>query len=238
MPLRDTLNRLVALQSLSADIARHNGDKDALHKDVEKQRELAEELAKRREEAKKERQQSQKAADALELRMKEAEEQNARLQVQLNTTKHQREYDAILKSMLSNRADVSKWEDEALEHLQRTDELKRQEAETEKRLAAERENLQQIQQHVVRQVSDYERRVGELELRRQKLRDSVNTEILRSYERIARSRGNTAVVKVRSRVCQGCFTSLPKQLENELMRGAQIIYCHNCGRILMLDEEQ
>ena len=61
--------------------------------------------------------------------------------------------------------------------------------------------------------------------------------MLEVYRRVARERGDTALVMVRNRICQGCFTTVTKQTENELLRDEEVVHCHSCGRILMLTEE-
>jgi len=237
MSLKQTLDKLLLLQSLNRDLDRLSRDKAALQQDIDHQRSLLEQMRQERERLKNERVENQKKADSLELKIRETEQTNARLQVQLNTTKHQSEYDAVRKSIMSNMADISRWEDEELQLLERTDALRRQEAELDARLEAESEGLKRIEQSVAQDSADYERRMRELIERREHLRREIDPETLSIFERIARSRGATAIVKVKGRICQGCYTSLPKQTENELMRGTRLVYCHNCGRILVLDEE-
>jgi len=237
MSLKQTLDKLLLLQSLNRDLDRLSRDKAALQQDIDHQRSLLEQMRQERERLKNERVENQKKADSLELKIRETEQTNARLQVQLNTTKHQSEYDAVRKSIMSNMADISRWEDEELQLLERTDALRRQEAELDARLEAESEGLKRIEQSVAQDSADYERRMRELTERREHLRREIDPETLSIFDRIARSRGATAIVKVKGRICQGCYTSLPKQTENELMRGTRLVYCHNCGRILVLDEE-
>jgi len=236
MKLKQTFDQLIELQAINTGITRHQKDKDALHLDVDQQRRVAEDVAKRRDELKAQQLESLKKADALELKIREAEEENRKLQVQLNTTKRQADYDVIRNSILSRQADISRWEDEALELLQRVDDIRREAAELDKRLTDEKQALQQIEQRVAHETAEYDRRIGELTQQRDGLRGTINDGILQVYDRLARSRGVTAIVRVKKRICQGCFTSLPKQTENELMRGTEIVYCHNCGRMLMLDE--
>ncbi len=236
MKLRETLDQLIELQAINADIARHQRDREALHLDTDQQRRIVEDLATRRSETKAQQLESQKMADALEVKIRKAEDENARLKVQLNVTKRQADYDAIRNTLMSNQADISKWEDEALELLLRVDDLKREATELDAGLAAQKETLQQTEQRVGQQAADYDRRIGELTQQRDDLRKTIGSALLQAYDRLTRSRGVTAIVKVKKRICQGCFTSVPKQTENELMRGTELVYCHNCGRILVLDE--
>ena len=53
------------------------------------------------------------------------------------------------------------------------------------------------------------------------------------YARIsARIRDGIAVAEARNRSCSACFMSLRPQVMTEIRRGAEVITCDNCGRIL------
>ena len=237
MSLKDTLTQIIALQSLSRNISNQKKDRDLLHDDVEEQQKLIERLSRRMQEVKEHRIESQKAGDALELKTKEAEDTNAKLEVQLNTTKHQRDYDLIRQSIASHMADIAKWEDEELELLQQVDESRDEKSALTKQLEAAGEELQQIERRVAEQAADYERRISELQQREQALQDEINPTVLKAYQRVVAGRGRkSGLVEVKRRICQGCFTTITKQAENDLLRDVEIVYCDSCGRILMLAE--
>ncbi len=68
--------------------------------------------------------------------------------------------------------------------------------------------------------------------------DSVLTKGLERYERIRKSKGGVAVVKVNEgNVCGGCNMALTKQQIIEVA-SADIVVCENCGRMLCADEKQ
>ena len=71
----------------------------------------------------------------------------------------------------------------------------------------------------------------------EQLKGQIDQEVLRPYERLARSRPGSALVEVKARVCQGCYTTLTKQQEILLMRDASVVFCDTCGRMLMLAAE-
>lgn len=237
MALKETLDQLERLQSLKEEIRLLQKDKQALYVDVEHQREIVEDVARRLEEANQQRLECQKQADSMEVKVKSAEEENEKLRIQLNTTKHQDDYDRIRNAIMSNTADISRWEDEELDLLDRIDELERKRAELEAQHENEKVKLQQIKDRVAEEAAEYERKIEGLKQEETQLRDEINQEVLTAYQRLISSRGTTVVVKLRNRVCQGCFTTLPKQIENELMREDEVIFCPNCGRILVLKED-
>jgi len=236
MALTKALNSIFELQQLSRDIERTQGDRQALDLDVQEQRERVQNLLAGQEETRQSRLQCQKNADMVEVNIKTAEAENARLQIELNSTKHQDDYDAIRKRIMSNRADVSRWEDQELQLFERTDKLVQQTKDLEEQIAAASKDLEAIESGVVEQRQQYEQRIAELEAKRDALRAQINPNVLDAYERIVKKRGSSALVKVKGRACQGCFTTITKQKENELIRASELVFCDSCGRILMLEE--
>lgn len=238
MTLRDMLNKLMVLQSLNDDIEQKEADKKRLHIDVKNQERKVEDVKKQLEDARLQKINNQKTADSLEVKINSLETENAKFNIQLNTTKNQEEYDRIRNAILSNKADIEKWEDQELTTLQEVDALDKKAGELQEKLKAEEEKLEKIKKDVSHKTDDYKRELQKLEGRKEKLRDQIDDEILDSYDRLRASKGNNAIVKVRDRICLGCHTQLTKQTENELMRCKDIVYCHNCGCILMMDEKE
>ena len=237
MSLKNSQTRIMELQELNKRIERHKGDKQALYVDVEDQRALLDRLERQRQELADGKLQAQKAADALELKTREAEETCAKLQAQLNVTKRQDDYDVIRRAILNHKADIAKAEDEELELFQRIDRLDQQRAELHSSMDAERLKLQQVEGEVAVQAAEHDGQVAGLEQEAQALTGEIDQELLATYQRVARKRGGSTLVEVKNRVCQGCFTTVTKQTENQLLRGAEIVYCHSCGRILLLTDE-
>jgi len=234
--IRQNLELLLAAQEKSALIETLRRDLKALDRDVQAQQRFLAEKQRLAEQNRQQRLEAAKTADAAQIQISEAEQNNERLKVQLNVTKHQREYDAIRNKILSNTADISRWEDQALEALQRMDELDRQHERIAAEIADAERKLQQIKEQVAAQAADYRARIEKLEAERDALRSQVEPGIRDAYDRLVASRGTTALVEVKERICQGCYTRITKQTENLLMRDAELVYCPSCGRILMLPD--
>jgi hypothetical protein len=237
MDLNANLERLERLQDLEEEIELARKDKQTLYLDIEKQREKVQELVEERQKAKEDRQRYRKEADERELKVKAAEEENEKLKVQRNTTKNNAQFQAMGQSIAGNLADIEKWEDEELELLDQADKMKQREARIDRKIEKAREKLEKVKERVAKRVEQYEEEIQEQERKRQTLREEIAPKVLNDYDRLARSRGKTALVKAKKRVCQGCFTTLTKQTENMLLKGEDIVHCHNCGRMLTLNRE-
>jgi hypothetical protein len=134
-------------------------------------------------------------------------------------------------------ADISRWEDQELEYLEEADELVGEIEKAEQKLQEEQKKLEQIKQQVNEKTTEYDERIERLRREEDGLRDEIDPKALKTYDHIAASRGSTALVRMKNRVCMGCHTTLPKQVENTLMQGEDIIFCSTCGRMLIRKED-
>jgi len=53
------------------------------------------------------------------------------------------------------------------------------------------------------------------------------------YERLLKAKDNIAVSKVDSGSCSVCHVKFPLSIEGDLVSGKDIVFCDNCGRILV-----
>ncbi len=77
-----------------------------------------------------------------------------------------------------------------------------------------------------------EQELSELRAEREKLATQVDAEALARYERILRSKGDTAIVPVQHGNCGGCHLQIPPQLIHNAKNGNELTSCDYCGRIL------
>jgi predicted nucleic acid-binding Zn-ribbon protein len=64
----------------------------------------------------------------------------------------------------------------------------------------------------------------------------LNSRYLGLYNRVLMSRGSPAVVQIVEGNCQGCHMTLPPQLAHDIRKGASIITCSFCQRILYVED--
>ncbi|MCP4230464.1 MAG: hypothetical protein GY771_10010 [bacterium] len=66
--------------------------------------------------------------------------------------------------------------------------------------------------------------------------EDVRNDLLRVYERYFSKFGERAIVPVKAGVCGGCFIAIPPMRQDKIRAMDEIIYCENCGRILVWEE--
>ena len=74
--------------------------------------------------------------------------------------------------------------------------------------------------------------LGELESNRGELASAVDETTRGRYERLLKSKGDSAIVGVNHGVCGGCHMKLPAQVLITSQGQQEIVTCTNCGRIL------
>ena len=115
------------------------------------------------------------------------------------------------------------------------------------KLSLMEENLDKITQEVDILKENWNKNFPELEKRSEDLEISIkenmsNRDILLNsipddlsmiYQRLLKAKDNIAVSKVSAGTCSVCHVKFPLSTEKELMLGKEIVFCDNCGRILI-----
>lgn len=60
----------------------------------------------------------------------------------------------------------------------------------------------------------------------------IKPHTLKIYQRVSERRNSTSVVPVKNGACTGCHMNLPPQLYNQIQKGAEMLQCPSCHRIL------
>jgi predicted nucleic acid-binding Zn-ribbon protein len=227
------LQKLVALQNLDTSIRK-------LEKDLEA-------IPERRAEIEKEFDQRAFEIRALETRRDEAKHARARLEIEvvdqrgraeraernLMSSKKQDEYTAAIREADAARKQISALETQILEQMEgleqaetalkeRAEEITSLNSDREARLVTFDAETQAQSEHLVTARTERDRLFGNLPKAMSALYGRISTRI----------RDGIAVAEARNRSCSACFMSLRPQVMTEIRRGAEVITCDNCGRIL------
>jgi predicted nucleic acid-binding Zn-ribbon protein len=72
--------------------------------------------------------------------------------------------------------------------------------------------------------------------RAERMSSDVKPEVLTTYENLLQARDGVALAQLVDRICQGCYMGVPSNVQVKLSRGAELICCPSCDRILYLDD--
>jgi predicted nucleic acid-binding Zn-ribbon protein len=168
----------------------------------------------------------------------------ASLREQMNRAKTNKEYQAFLVEVNTLKIERDHAEQDALEQLTKSDELKKQLAELTAQVA-EREKVRAVA------VSDRDKRaqeisgrLNELKAERAKLVAEVPADALALYQELQRIRGDDAMAPVEEAdrrrheaTCGSCMMSLPVETLSTLISGKSIVRCVSCGCILYIEKD-
>ena len=153
-------------------------------------------------------------------------------QGQLTQIKSNTEYQALLKEIAKAEAEIREIEDRELELMDESEKAQpalREEQAPVKQLgspgATEQATLKQRAEAI-------EQELAKLEVDRRQLLTKLESDVVRRYERILRSKGDTAIVPVRAGNCGGCHLHLPPQVMHDVRAGVEVTNCDYCGRLL------
>jgi uncharacterized protein len=231
--LKAELEKLIALQNLDTTIRKLEKDLESI---PEKRAGIEAEFDRRAFEIR-----------ALESRRDEARHNRSRLENEvidqrnraeraernLMSSKKQDEYTAAIREADAARKQISQLETQILEQMEaleqaeaalkeRADEIATLNSDREAKLKAfDEETKLQSEQLATSRVE------------REQVFAALPKAMSNMYSRIrARIRDGVAVAEARNRSCTACFMALRPQVMAEIRRGADVITCDNCGRIL------
>ncbi len=169
-----------------------------------------------------------------EVDVKSIEEHLTKLNAQIFEVKTNEEYRAMLKEIDGLREKKKKIEDEMITLMEEEEEnrakIKQSAKDTETMINNYLAEIASLENHLV-ELND---KLSKMTAEHKDVKDALPLSTVGSYERIKKAR-KTGVSRVKSTICEGCFATLSPQVLNELKRGDKIIYCENCGRIIIWD---
>jgi len=173
----------------------------------------------------------------LEIDAESKRAQVAKYRTQLAQIKSNTEYQALLKEIARAEEEIRQVEDVELDFMEKADQVQpavKQEQVTLNEMTA-KANVQKAD--LQRRAQMIEQELAGLRAEREKLVAEVDPEALARYERLLRSKGDIAIVPVRSGNCGGCHLQLPPQLIHNAKHGSELASCDYCGRILYWQPE-
>lgn len=155
----------------------------------------------------------------------------------LDGAKNEREYRAARRELEELEQSRARQEEELLRLSAELEDLRAHQQEDQRRREALQGELAERRSRLAEELGEVQRSLERLRQEREQLRGEVEPSLLRRFYLIMERRQGRAVVPVRDGSCSGCYMHLPPQLANEVQRGASLITCPHCSRVLYWEEE-
>lgn len=143
-----------------------------------------------------------------------------------------KELDGLEKDLQMHKRNRSELDDKILTLMDSVDQVQKQ-------LLGKTERLKQTESARAGEVNRLGRekntlgsRLNDLETERDETRRSIDSDALRQYDRLRKTKGSRALAQLRANSCAACGVEVPSGLVQRVRAGEEIVLCSGCGRIL------
>lgn len=187
--------------------------------------------------------QTQAHANRFEHEAQGMEEKVDHLREQMNMVTSNKEYSTLLVEVNTLKADMGKFEDQALEQLGRVDQLRNDLSDLEHQVTDQQKILDGAAAEVEDSKAEVSQRLESLHRERDEASQSLPADVLSLFNKLANDYDGDAMAGVlegnRKHLeysCGGCFITIPIERVNALMgRPEDAVCCPSCNRILYID---
>jgi uncharacterized protein len=141
------------------------------------------------------------------------------------------QYKALLHEIQFAEQEIRINEDRILEVMVNVDTREKAVKAAEAELKAETAEIEKEKEDARRVTAEDEKKLTEWNAKRDGLRQGIEADLLRRYERVMKFRGS-GLAEVRDQKCMGCQVMLRPQTYNEVRNAEVIIFCDSCQRVL------
>ncbi|HCM15148.1 MAG: C4-type zinc ribbon domain-containing protein [Candidatus Cloacimonadaceae bacterium] len=152
---------------------------------------------------------------------------------QLSEIKTNKEYKALNSEIAYLKDKISEIESQLLALMDEESEAKTKNDGFKKALQDAEANKHAKEGDLKAQIDSLEKEIEDTRAQRNKLAITLPTPLIKRYGNLIKHKDNLAVVYNRDGSCGGCGFVLRQQMRIELQLREKIVYCENCGRIIL-----
>jgi predicted nucleic acid-binding Zn-ribbon protein len=170
---------------------------------------------------------------ALENDVKTFQEQIRKYGAQLSEIKTNKEYKALNSEIAYLKDKISEIESQLLELMETENAAKENVADKKKALDKAEAEKRAKEGDLKAQIDTLETKIESTRAERNKMAVTLPVPLIKRYGNLIKNKDNLAVVYNRDGSCGGCGFVIRQQLRIELQLRKKIVYCENCGRIML-----
>jgi len=180
----------------------------------------------------------QKERRAIGQDVQELESKADKSKTKLENIKSNKEYTAALKEIDNIVKEKTQIEDREIQLMEEIESLEKKCKEYKSDQAELRKKFEQEKKNIETEIKKLDRELKLFEKEKKKITDSINKNILSTYNFLIERKNGLAIGPVIEGVCKSCHMKLPPQKYNELMKGELMQTCPNCNRIIYWGENE
>ncbi len=234
--MKESLLQLLKLQevdkklfSLEEAKEKYPAEIDLRRSKIEKARSVLSELEAQSEESAKQQRHCEREIESSKASLREREER-------FSVVTTNKEYDALQLEIEMCKKTIAEHETQLLKAIDSQERMQEQiddeqEAFEEVR-AVEQERIDKLEG----QLGTMQEQIDEVKKSREVVAESIDAQLLKTYKRKQGRRG-IRVAAIHRNACGACYYQMPAQILNEVRVGDRVIYCENCGTIMVWNEQ-
>lgn len=239
------MRQLLTLHRVNTQVTGLRQRLDSAQRFLDAQQRTLNELLQQGEELRRQMRQLEATTANLETEGKGYAERIEKLRTDLNSSKNDRQYQAILADMKSLQAKRDELDATAIGHMDRVEALKTQLASLQGSIDERTTLRDRARADLDQRVADVSTRLSELEAEREIAARAVPPDARKTFERVAKETEGEAMAPVievsrrhREYACGACNLEIPKESFSKLSgTGESLVQCKACARILYIDED-
>jgi hypothetical protein len=153
---------------------------------------------------------------------------------QMLSVKTNQEYRALGNEINFAEQEIRLIEDKILEGMLDTERRERELKSAESAQKLQQAEVEREKAQARARNDEDQKRLGELVPQRDELRQAIDPDLVRHYDRVLKLRGS-AMAEVRDQTCLACHVQLRPQVYLDVMMDGQVLNCESCSRILFFN---
>ncbi len=237
MTVQEDLQKLIRLQEVDSRLQEIREKREEVEQAILHVREPLTRLEAERDEQIEEVAKLREEAQGLERTTQEFAEKVQKSKEKLPQIKTQEEYFALQKEIEVIERRKGEDEEKLLRNMELFEESQRKKDELVAQCKEEEESFLKNREEMLADSNLFDAEEAELNTRREEIIQTIDPRYLVHYNKFAQHKVGPAVVQIIDGNCQGCHMTLPPQLFNDVRKGASIITCSFCNRILYAENQ-
>ncbi len=217
---------------------------DAATRDVRIQERRTNDVKARLDEANQKLKEVQARAGTLELDLKARDAHIEKLRSQQQNTRNNREYQALLIEINTQKIDRNKTEEAAMQALEEVERTQGHIQELTTQLENETNRLAQMRSQIGERVASLQAEIDALVPAREQAAAAVTPKARQAFDRLAERLDGEAMAplarpnpKREEYICTACNLDVVTDIYNRLHTRDELVFCPSCGRILYIPED-
>lgn len=173
----------------------------------------------------------------LEVALATEQENTRRSESHMKEIKTNKEFQAIGREITAARKQAAELEEQILQKIGQTEELKGEITARSASLAELERNTEERRQEKLAEIAAVQQGIDADTARRAEITANLPASLIKRYNSLREQRRGQAIAFARDGYCLGCNMNLPPQLYNSLFRGDEMISCPHCQRVLILKQQ-